>query len=99
MRWSSEQIEQIQNAKAAGEKRVTLSFTAEQKNRWRAAVEEELTGKEENLAYFRKAQAAAQQPGFFGDVRRAINLSRRSAEKLANEIGVESRLLSDFPQC
>jgi hypothetical protein len=96
MQLTPEQQEQLRQAKAAGQRRVTMQFTAEQKEYYRAAVQEELAGKEENIAHIRKLHAAAQQPGFFGDVRRAIASSRRATDELANEIGVTSRLLSDF---
>jgi len=91
-----EQNEQLKKAKAAGEQRVTLRFTPEQKAEWRTAVEQEMAGKEENIAHFRKIKSAAEQRGFFGDVRRAIILSRRPIHDLAAEIGVDVRLLSDF---
>jgi hypothetical protein len=96
MQLTPQQNEEIQKAKAAGEKRVTLSFTPEQKNQWRTAAQEELAGKEENIAHINKIQAAARQPGFFGDVRRAIILSRRPTDQLANNVGIDPRLLSDF---
>lgn len=96
MQLTPEQDEQLKKAKAAGEQRVTLCFTPEQKAEWRAAVEQEMAGKEENIAHFRKIKSAAEQPGFFGDVRRAIILSRRPIHDLAVEIGVDVRLLSDF---
>ena len=63
---------------------------------WQRAVQQELAGKEENLAYFRSIKAAAERPGFFGDVRRAVALSRRPTNELADEIGVAPQLLSDF---
>ena len=72
------------------------TFTSQQKAEWQAAVQQELAGKEENLAHIRKIKTAAEQPGFFGDVRRAISFSRRPVQELATEIGVDWRLLSDF---
>jgi hypothetical protein len=59
-------------------------------------MQQELAGKEENPAYFRSIKAAAERPGFFGDVRRAVALSRRPTNELADEIGVAPQLLSDF---
>lgn len=91
-----EQQDGVRKARAAGDKRVTIGFTTHQKEQWEAAVREELAGKEENIAHLRKIQAAAQQPGFFGDLRRAIVASRRSLDELSAEIGVDQRLLSDF---
>jgi hypothetical protein len=96
MQLTPQQKEQVRQAKAAGEKRVILNFTPEQKAQWQAAVQQELAGKEENIAHFRKIKEAAEQPGFFGDVRRAIAISRRPVQELAAEIGVDPVLLSDF---
>ncbi|MFV2069073.1 MAG: hypothetical protein ACC645_19065, partial [Pirellulales bacterium] len=96
MQLTPEQQKQVEQARASGETRVTISFTSQQKTEWQAAVQQELAGKQENIAHLRKLKTAAEQPGFFGDVRRAIALSRRSVEELAAEIGVDSRLLSDF---
>ena len=96
MQLTPEQQDQLQQAKAAGETRAHLHFTAEQRNEWRATVEEELAGKDENIAHIGKVRAAAGQPGFFGDVRRAIILSRRPMTELAKHIGVAPLLFSDF---
>ena len=75
---------------------MTIGFTDQQKDQWEAAVQEELAGKEENIAHLRKIQAAAEQPGFYGDLRRAIAAFRRSVDELSARIGVDQRLLSDF---
>ena len=96
MPWTPEQQDEVRKARAAGDKRVTIGFTAQQKDQWEAVVQEELAGKEENIAHLRKIQAAAEQPGFFGDLRRAIVASRRSVDELSAGIGVDQRLLSDF---
>ncbi len=96
MQLTPEQQEQIRTARAAEERRATLRFTTAQRDEWKRAVEEELAGKEANLAHLRKVQAACEQPGFFGDVRRAIVLRRRPIDELASEIGVAPSLLSDF---
>ncbi len=96
MELTPEQQEQVRQAKAAGEKRVMLRFTPPQKSEWEAALQQELAGKEENVAHFRKIKAAAEQEGFFGDVRRAIAISRRPVHELAAAIGVDAALLSDF---
>lgn len=96
MSLTPEQQEQVRQAKAAGDKRVTVRDTPQQQSQWQAAVEQELAGKEENIAHFRKIKAAADLPGFFGDVRRAIAQSRRRPSELANEIGVDERQFSDF---
>jgi len=96
MELTPEQREQVRQAKAAGSRRVTLNFTPRQREQWQAAVEQELAGKEENLAYFRKVKAACESPGFFGDLRRAMASSGRCMDELAEEIGVSPQLLSSF---
>jgi DNA-binding MarR family transcriptional regulator len=96
MQLTPEQQEQVRQAKAAGERRVYLRFTPKQRTEWRAAVEEELAAKEENIAHVRKIHAAAEQPGFSGDLRRAVLASGRPVHELAQQIGVERRLFSDF---
>jgi hypothetical protein len=91
-----EQQEQLRQAKLRGDRRVFVQFTPEQGKAWREAAEQELAEKNENSAHVRRIMAAAEQPGFFGDIRRAILLSRRPTSELAAEIGVESRVLSEF---
>jgi hypothetical protein len=96
MQLTPEQLEQVQQAQSRGERRVSLRFTADQKQSWQEIVDQELAGKPENVAHYRKVRAAAEQPGFFGDVRRAILLSRRSMAQLAAEIGIDVARLSSF---
>ena len=96
MELTPKQRSEIRAAKSTGHRRTTIRFTAQQKAEWEAAVQEELAGKEENIAHYQKIKAAAERPGFFGDLRRAIALSRMSTDDLSAEIGVDQRLLSDF---
>ena len=96
MQLTPKQQEQVRQTRASGEARMMVEFTAEQRNAWQQAVEQELAGKEENIAHFRKVKAAAEQAGFLGDIRRAILLSRRPINELATTIGVVPQLLSDF---
>ncbi|MCI0335569.1 MAG: hypothetical protein L0228_20365 [Planctomycetes bacterium] len=96
MQLTPEQKEQLRQAKERGERRVYMQLTPVQKKEYREAVAQEMAGKEANIARCHKIKAAAEQPGFFGDVRRAILLSRPSIGDLATTIGVEPRLLSDF---
>jgi hypothetical protein len=96
MKLTPEQNERIAQAKARGDRRLNVQFSPEQRQAYFDAVELELASKEENIAHFRKLKAAAEQSGFFGDVRRAILLSRSPIPELASTIGVEWRLLSDF---
>jgi DNA-binding MarR family transcriptional regulator len=96
MQLTPEQKEKIREAKARGERRIYTELTPEQKREYREAVALEMAGKEANIAHCRKINLAAEQPGFLGDIRRAILLSRPSIPDLANAIGVDRRVLSDF---
>jgi ribosome-binding protein aMBF1 (putative translation factor) len=96
MKLTPEQQDQVERARAAGEKRVTIDFTSPQRAAWDATVQQELAAKQETLELFRKIQCAADQPGFFGDIRRAIIHARRPIEELATEVGIDGQLLSDF---
>lgn len=91
-----EQQQELRRAKAAGEPRIYLQFTEAQRKEWQLSVEKESACKDENVAQLRKIQTAAKQPGFFGDIRRAIILSRRPVGELAGTIGVDPHLFSDF---
>ena len=96
MQLTPRQQQQIREAKESGQRRTTLSLTAEQRKSWREAVQKELDGKGENLAHVRQVMIVAEEPGFFGDVRRAILLSRRPVAELAAVVGVEPQALSNF---
>ena len=96
MQLTPEQQAVVNKAKAAGEKRAVLSFTTGQTEEWQEAARGELEGRDETIAHVRKIKAAAEQAGFFGDVRRAITLSGRRVDELARDSGIEPRLLSDF---
>jgi hypothetical protein len=96
MELTPEQKELVRQAKQRGERRIYMEFTPDQKKEYREAVAQEMAGKDANIAHARKVKAAAEQPGFFGDVRRAILLSRPSVPDLATEIGVDYCALSDF---
>ncbi len=96
MQLTPEQQELVRQAKARGEQRINLPFTPEQKAEWKNAVDEERAAKDENIAHHHKVVKAAEQPGFFGDIRRAVQQSQRPLDELAADIGVERLLLSDF---
>ncbi|HUG67050.1 MAG TPA: hypothetical protein VMM76_04835 [Pirellulaceae bacterium] len=96
MKLTPEQKKELAQARAKGEQRVSMTFTPEQRSEWKAAVAEELASKEENIAHIRKIKTAAEAPGFFGDVRRAIMNSRQPIHALAQQIGTDARQLSDF---
>lgn len=96
MQLTPEQQAIVDKARAAGEKRATLSFTSAQREEWKEAVHAELDSRDETIAHLKKIKAAAEQAGFFGDVRRAIALSGRRVDELARDCGIEATLLSDF---
>ncbi len=96
MELTPEQQQQIQRAKAAGESRVKLYFNDEQKANWQRAASEERDERYATIGQMEKIHDAAQQAGFFGDLRRAISSSRRPVSELAATIGVEPSVLSDF---
>jgi ribosome-binding protein aMBF1 (putative translation factor) len=96
MRLTAEQQEQLQRARAAHQHRVYLEFTPEQRAAWQQAASKEQAGKAENIAHFRRIESAAQDPGFFGDIRRAILISQYSPTELATNIGIDPLVLSDF---
>lgn len=96
MEFTASQQEQIRSAKAAGEPRVNLTLTPEQSREWRAEADRELAGKDDNIAYYRKLEAACAQPGFLGDLRRAIKSARRPFADVASKAGLEPKVLADF---
>jgi hypothetical protein len=96
MQLTPEQQEVVDKAKAVGEKRATLRFTSGQKLEWEEALQRELEGQDETIAHIQKIKAAARQPGFFGDVRRAIALSGRRVDELSKSVDIDQKLLSDF---
>lgn len=96
MQLTPEQLNQVRQAQASNENRAFVSFTPEQRRDWRETVDQELSSKSENVAHIQKLKAAAAQPGFFGDIRRAILLSGRPIGDLAAKIGVEPLTLSSF---
>jgi ribosome-binding protein aMBF1 (putative translation factor) len=96
MEVTPEQQQQIQRAKATGESRVNLAFTDQQKADWQRAAREEQDERDATIGQMEKIRDAARQPGFFGDVRRALASSRRPVSELATTIGVEQNVLSDF---
>ncbi len=74
-----------------------ISETAAQlEERVAKAIEEEEAHQEETLAQCHRLIAAGDEPGFCGDVRRAIHGSGVSLEKIADAAGIEVFALCDF---
>jgi hypothetical protein len=76
--------------------RIFIKHTPEQAEEHRRAFEEEEAGREANIAYARKLFAALEEPGFSGDLRRAIAASRKLPSDLASSVGVSVSVLEDF---
>jgi hypothetical protein len=96
MQLTPEQAELVRNAKACGEKSIDLPFTPEQRGEWERAVAAEESTRDQNILHFNKVIKATKQPGFFGDIRRAVQHSLRPANEIAKEIGIDDRVFSDF---
>jgi ribosome-binding protein aMBF1 (putative translation factor) len=96
MQLTPEQREQVESAKAAGERRVVLEFTPEQRADWEAARDAALAEKEEVIARLHGMRSAEADETFSGRLRLAITASKRSPVALADEIGIDPQLLSAF---
>ena len=59
-------------------------------------AELEQANKAETVARFRRMLVASNEPGFSGDLRRAIDSQRLHPRRLADECGVDWRVLDDF---
>lgn len=96
MQLTPEQREQVDAARAAGQRRVMLEFTPEQKADWQTAVDSALAEKDQVIADFHRMRAAEAEETFSGRLRRAITASRSNPKSLAEQIGVDWQLLADF---
>lgn len=76
--------------------RIVIDETPEQAEEYRRAIAEEEAGREANIAYIRKLEAAAAEPGFSGDLRRAIKAAQRDPRALAHDLQIRSELLESF---
>jgi len=76
--------------------RIVIEPTPEQSEEYRRAVEVEEAGREANISYARRVLAAAREPGFSGDLRRAYGAARRMPDDVAREVGVDVEVLANF---
>lgn len=76
--------------------RVRIDLTPEQQPEYAQAVAEEEASIAAHRERCHKRQQAAQEPGFSGDLRRAINAARRLSRELAAQLGIDVQLLEDF---
>jgi hypothetical protein len=96
MQLTPEQQAQVDQAKAEGRRRVVLTPTPEQSSDYARRVEIEEAGREENIRWAQKRREARNELGFSGDLRRAIAATRKPAQSVAAEIGVDGDLLDRF---
>jgi len=94
MQLTPEQRAQAEQARRDGQPRVLLTTTVEQRAEKQRAIAEEEAAHEENIAAIARRRQAETEPGFAGDLRRAITAARRP--QLAAEIGIDTGLLEDF---
>jgi hypothetical protein len=98
MKLTTEQRDEIERQRRSepGRRSFMLQFTPEQRDEYRRIAAEEDAGREENVAWLKKLRAAEQEHGFSGDLRRAINTSRRPLRELAETLGVSLDVLQAF---
>lgn len=75
---------------------VYVDFTPEQAEQYRLLAREVDAGRDQDLAHIRAVEAAAHEPGFSGDLRRAIMAARIPSDLFAARIGVPIREFEDF---
>ncbi|MGD9854250.1 MAG: hypothetical protein AB7U20_04790 [Planctomycetaceae bacterium] len=98
IQWTPEQIAERERQKAAypPDRRLNIELTAQQEAAYLQAAKEEQASQEEIIARMRKIMAAANEPGFLGDLRRTLNAAGPRIAALPDQIGVDAALLSDF---
>jgi hypothetical protein len=91
-----EQQAAMARLKTGGHRRIMLDETPEQR-----AVTEQVIAAEEaaipaNLEYMKVLDTAAEEPGFSGDLRRAIRATKKSLRTVATEAGLDPELIDRF---
>lgn len=72
------------------------SLSAEEAARYRELRSQIESEKNEIFARRDAQELAEQEPGFSGDLRRAITAARLSSHELAGKLGIDVQLLEDF---
>lgn len=90
------QIDQIASALHEGKHRVSVSLTDAQRQLWHHEAAAEDQGRDDTIARVRRIRAAATRPGFFGDLRRAMAMTRMPDARLAGLGGVDVQVLERF---
>lgn len=75
---------------------VYVEFTPEQREEYLKLARAVDAGREEDIAHVRAIEAAAREPGFSGDLRRAIRAARIPSQQLADRIGIPVTDFEDF---
>lgn len=96
MKLTIEQQASIARQRGEGRRSLVVEATTEQQGEYREVVARELAGKGANIEHSRKRRIASQEPGFSGDLRRAINATRKPAQDLAQELGLDPELIDQF---
>ncbi len=100
MDWTPEQREEIRRQKALNPPngRLYVTRTPEQVAEWRKLAEAEHTPEAiaANRKHHAKLVTAEEEPGFSGDLRRAISKSRIPIHRLAADAIVDIELLESF---
>lgn len=95
MQFTAEQKREIERQRQLGQ-RILVDFTPEQEAEWKRLVAAEMAAKPENQAWARKFFAALEEPGFSGDLRRAISTSKRTTEEIVDATGIDPMCLDQF---
>lgn len=96
MNLTESQKAQITQARAEGRTRIMSEFTPEQRADWERRVAAEMAAKDETIRSIRKQESAAREPGFSGDLRRAIAASGIGPRGVAEELSVDGDLMERF---
>lgn len=98
MKLTDEQKESLERQRrdSPGEP-LRIELTPEQREEFQRTAQREEAGREENIAWLRKLEAAAAEPGFSGDLRRALLTSPLGGRRdLSAELGVDRQTLDSF---
>lgn len=98
MHRTPEQLAEIERQRKANPnaRGVWIEFTPEQLEEWRQLVSEVEAGRDQDIAHVRAIEAAAREPGFSGDLRRAIMAARIPSHQFADRIGIPITEFEEF---
>jgi DNA-binding MarR family transcriptional regulator len=82
-----------ENPRARG---VRVALTPEQRAERLRHLADVEAGHADDVAYWRNIEAAAVEPGFSGDLRRAMLDSGQTSDELATQLGVDAELIDQF---